>query len=52
MLANFDEEIKLLEVLLRNFEDDDEIAGSDLKHSRLLDSEWMYQTLVEIINYS
>lgn len=50
MLAKFDEEIKLLEELLRNYKDEDEIAGSDVKHSQLLDSEWVSLTSVETGN--
>lgn len=50
MLAKFDEEIKLLEDLLKESRDEDEIAVSNGKHSQFPDSEWASLTSVETVN--
>jgi len=50
MLAKFDKEMKLLEELLRNFEDGDEIVVGNKKHSQASDNVWVSQTPVETVN--
>ena len=49
MLAKFDEEIKLLENLLKDSKNKDKSQVSNGKHSQLPDSEWVSLTLVETV---